>query len=66
VVARDAARPEQRAEVLGAEDVALDLVLEILLPVETDGPGDVSLLAERRDLLKFDCVYGISSRYKSP
>ena len=46
--------PKSRAEVLRAEEVALDLVLEIGLPVEADRAGDVRLGVERRVLVDLD------------
>ena len=48
------AAAEQLAELLRAEEVALDLVLEVLLPVEADGPGDVGLLVEAGVLIDLD------------
>src|SRR5207249_9555742 len=41
VVVGDPAPAEQVAELPGPEEVALDLILEVLLPVEADGAGDV-------------------------
>ena len=43
------AAAEQRAEILRAEEVALDLVLEIDLPVETDRARDVGLAHKAPD-----------------
>ena len=54
VVVGDPARAEQLAEGLGAEEVALDLVLEVLLPVEADRARDVRLGVERRVLVDLD------------
>ena len=54
MVVRDPAAAEQLAEVLRAEEVALDLVLEVLLPVEADRAGDVRLGVERRVLVDLD------------
>jgi hypothetical protein len=54
VVVRDPAAPEQLTELRRAEEVALHLVLEILLPVEADGARDVSLRVERWVLVDLD------------
>ena len=54
VVVRDAAAAEQLAEVGRAEEVALHLVLEVLLPVEADRAGDVRLGVEGRILIHLD------------
>ena len=54
MVVGDAARAEQLAELLRAEEVALDLVLEVLLPVEADRARDVRLGVERRVLVDLD------------
>ena len=54
VVVGDAAAAEQLAELLRAEEVALDLVLEVLLPVEADRAGDVRLGVERGVLVDLD------------
>jgi hypothetical protein len=54
VVVRDAARAEQFAELPGPEEVALDLVLKILLPVEPDRPGDVGLGVQGGVLVDLD------------
>jgi hypothetical protein len=54
VVVGDPARSEQRAELLGTEEVALDLVLEILPPVEPDRAGNVRLGMERGVLVDLD------------
>ena len=47
VLARDAAAAEQLAELRRPQEVALDLILEIPLPVEADRAGDVRLRVER-------------------
>jgi hypothetical protein len=39
VVVGDPARSQQRPEVLGAQEVALDLVLQVGLPVKADRAG---------------------------
>ena len=54
VVVRDAAAAEQLAELGGAEEVALHLVLEVLLPVEADRAGDVRLGVEGGVLVDLD------------
>ena len=54
VVVGDSARAEQLAERLGVEEVALDLVLEVLLPVEADRARDVRFGVERRVLVDLD------------
>ena len=54
VVVGDAPRPEERAEVLGPEEAAPHLVLEVVLPVEADGSGDVTLPVERAVLVDLD------------
>ena len=54
VLVGDPARAEERAEVLGAQEVALDLVLQVLLPVEADRAGDVLVGVERGVLVDFD------------
>ena len=54
VVVGDPAAAHQLAEVLGAEEVALDLVLEVVLPVEADRAGDVGLRVERRVLVDLE------------
>jgi hypothetical protein len=54
VLVRDAAAAEQLAELGRAEEVALDLVLEVLLPVEPDRAGDVRLGVERGVLVDLD------------
>ena len=54
MVVRDAAAAEQLAELLRAEEVALDLVLKVLLPVEADRAGDVRLGVERGVLVDLD------------
>ena len=43
VVVRHSRAAEELSEVLRAEEVALDLVLKVLLPVEADCAGDVRL-----------------------
>ena len=48
------AAAEQLAELLRAEEVALDLVLKVLLPVEADRARDVGLGVERRVLVDLD------------
>ena len=50
-IPRDA---EQLAEGLRAQEVALDLVLQVGLPVEADRAGDVRLGVERRVLVDLD------------
>src|SRR3954470_19885709 len=54
VVVGDAARAEQLTELLRPEEVALDLVLQVLLPVEADGARDVRLGGQRRVLVDLD------------
>jgi hypothetical protein len=54
VLVADPARGEERAEVLGTEEVALDLVLQVLPPVEPDRAGDVRIGVERRVLVDLD------------
>ena len=54
VLVGDAARAEERAELLRPEEVALDLVLQVGLPVESDRAGDVRLGVERRVLVDLD------------
>src|SRR4051812_23234586 len=51
VVVRDAAVAHQRPELLRPEEIALHRVLKVLLPVEPDGPGNVSLGVESRVLV---------------
>ena len=51
MLVRDAAAAEQLAELGRAQEVALDLILEVPLPVEADGAGDVRLRVERRVLV---------------
>ena len=53
MVVRDAAASEQLPELLRSEEVALDLILQIGSPVESDGPGDVRLSVERRIFIDF-------------
>ena len=50
----DPARAEQLAELLGAQEVALDLVLQVALPVEPDRPGDVGVRVQRGVLVDLD------------
>ncbi len=54
VLVGDATRAEQRAEVVRAEEIPLQLVLEVQLPVEADRPRDVCLGVERRVLIYLD------------
>jgi hypothetical protein len=54
VVVAHAAAAEQLAEVLRPEEVALDLVLEVLLPVEADRPGNMRLGIQRGVLVDLD------------
>ncbi len=54
VVVGDPAAAHQLAEGLGVEEVALDLVLEVELPVEADRAGDVRLGVQRRVLVHLD------------
>ena len=54
MVVRDAAAAEQRAELIGAEEVTLDLVLEVQSPVESDRARNVRLAVERRVLIDLD------------
>src|SRR5829696_1280279 len=54
VVVRDATAPEQLAELLRPEEVALGLILEVALPVESDRPRDVGLAVERGVLVDLD------------
>ena len=46
--------PNSSPNSLVVEEVALDLVLEVLLPVEADRAGDVRLVVERRVLVDLD------------
>ena len=48
------AAAEQPAEVLRAEEIPLDLVLQILPPVEPDRAGDVGFAVEGRVLVDLD------------
>ena len=59
VVVRDAAAAEQLAELGRAQEVALDLVLEVLLPVEADRAGDVRLGVEGGVLVDLDDADGL-------
>jgi hypothetical protein len=59
VVVRDAAAAEQLAELGGAEEVALDLVLEVALPVEPDRARDVRLGVEGGVLVDLDDADGV-------
>ena len=52
-------RAEELAEGLRAEEVALDLVLQVLLPVEADRAGNVRLGVERGVLVDLDDPDGI-------
>ena len=54
MVVRDPAAAEQRAELLRAEEVALDLVLEVVLPVEADRARNVGLPVQGRVLVDLD------------
>jgi hypothetical protein len=54
VVVGDPAAAEELAERLGPEEVALDLVLQVLLPVEADGARDVRVGVERGVLVDLD------------
>jgi hypothetical protein len=54
VVVRDPARAEQRAELVGTEEVALHLILQVLLPVESDRARDVGLRVKPRVLVYLD------------
>ena len=47
----DPAASEEPAEVLGHQEVAPDLILEVLLPVESDRPRDVRLAVQIRVLV---------------
>src|SRR3954465_12921228 len=48
VIVGDPARAEQLAERLRSEEVALDLVLQLVLPVKADGAANVGLGVEPR------------------
>jgi hypothetical protein len=63
VLVGDATGAEQLAEGLRPEEVALDLVLEIGLPVEPDRSRDVRLGVQRRVLVDFDDRMLSSSRW---
>ena len=54
MVVRDPAASHQLAERVGVEEVAPDLVLEVLLPVEADRAGDVRLGIEGGVLVDLD------------
>ena len=54
MVVGDALRAEELPEVVGTEEVAPGLVLEVLLPVEADRPGDVRLGVEGGVLVDLD------------
>ena len=54
MVVGDAAAAEQLAELLRAEEVALDLVLQVPLPVEPDRARDVRLGVEGGVLVDLD------------
>src|SRR6185503_20233435 len=59
VVVGDAVRAEELAEGLRAEEVALDLVLQVLLPVKADRAGDVRLGVQGGVLVDLDDPDGI-------
>jgi hypothetical protein len=50
---------EEVGELLRPEEVALDLVLQVLLPVEPDGPRDVRLGVEGVVLVDLDDADGV-------
>jgi hypothetical protein len=54
VVVADSAAAEQLSELLRAEEIALDLILQIGAPIEPDCPRDVPLPIERRVLVHLD------------
>src|SRR5207248_2342098 len=54
VIAGNPAAPEQPPEVLGPQEVPLDLVLKIGLPVKADRPRDVRLSVEARVFIDLD------------
>ncbi len=54
MVVRDPVLAEQAPELLRPEEVALDLILQVLLPVEADRSGNVGLSVERRVLVDLD------------
>jgi hypothetical protein len=54
VVVGDAAAAHQLAEALAVQEVALDRILQVGLPVEADRPRDVGLLVEGRVLVDLD------------
>ncbi|GAA1006239.1 hypothetical protein GCM10009551_084910 [Nocardiopsis tropica] len=54
VVVADAALGEQGAELLGVDEIAAHLVLEILLPVQLHGAGDVATVVGAGVLVDLD------------
>ena len=54
VLVGDPTVTEEATELLRLEKVALDLVLEVQTPVESDRARDVTLTVERRILVDFD------------
>src|SRR5437764_11645753 len=54
VLVRDATTAEQLAEGLRTEEIPLDLILEVLAPIETDRAREVGLAIERRVLIDLD------------
>jgi hypothetical protein len=59
VVVGDPTAPHKLAELLGAEEVALHLVLKLLLPVEPDRSGDVALRVQGGVLVDLDDPYRV-------
>jgi hypothetical protein len=59
VVVGDPPAAEQLAEILRAEEVALHLVLELLLPVEADRTRDVRLRVQRGIFVDLDDPNGL-------
>ncbi len=54
VVIGDAALGQQGRELLAVDEVAADLILQVLLPVELDGAGDVAAVVGRGVLVDLD------------
>jgi hypothetical protein len=59
VVVRDPAASHQLPEILGTEEVALDLVLQLVSPIEPDRPRYVRLRIEGRVLVHLDDPYRV-------